>query len=147
MLVRKVRPGHGATEALAARLTRMLEAQGITGYTLVKNSELTLPGTSSVFPVDLAIFPPGDGPAPHFIAHVDPQACGAQNDYSGWIHSFAASGVPEFWIIYPRDKIIVQRKLSGEQFGKPAIFSEEDRIPLPLSAEDSIQGRELFYGA
>jgi hypothetical protein len=84
----------------------------------------------------LAVYGPRGG-APLLIADVDLQACGPQESFSERIRIYSEGGVSEYWIIYPKDRIVVVRKGTPEGgFSKPTIFDEGESIPcstLPVS--------------
>ncbi len=150
MRVHRLRTGNQATESLASRLTIILNEKYEDAYVLEKGGNVILPGAGRVYPADITLFlnKNSSNSVPDFIAHVDAQSCGNMTDFSDWIKDFGEAGVKEFWLIYPRDRIVVKRLLNNEGiFGKPEIYSEEDRIPVSSVPELSVIGRELFYGA
>ncbi len=77
------------------------------------------------------------GETPLLIADVDSQACGPQESFSQRIRIYSESGVGEYWIIYPKDRIVVVRTGTPEGgFSKPTIYDEEGSIPcaaLPIA--------------
>lgn len=147
IMIQRIRPRYQATEALARRLSLVIEKDNI-NYKMEKGGVITLPSSSQDYPVDLAVYLDPAVNCPDFIAHVDAQACGRMEDFSGWIRECEGSGVKEFWLIYPRDRIVVVRTINGDgKYNKPDIYSDEDSIPVNLFKGMLITGKELFYGA
>jgi Uma2 family endonuclease len=54
-------------------------------------------------------------------------------------------GVKEYWIVYPDEKLIVSYKLNSDgKFGRPTVYSEEDRVGISLFEAFNIDLSEVF---
>lgn len=69
------------------------------------------------------------------VIDVDVQACGGSPDYSQSIRIYQNGGVEQYWIIYPKDEILVVRTRKDGVFGPPVVFGEGDLIESPGARE------------
>lgn len=74
---------------------------------------------------------------------VDVQACGGSPDFTDQIRNFQSFGTLAYWILYPKDGILVERSLNQErgQFGPPVVHDGSDTITIPgIPATLSLNG-------
>jgi len=86
-----------------------------------------------------------------FVADIDLQACGPQKNFRHHIEAYAAGGVQEYWIIYPKDEILVSRRMvnntesSVGAFGKADVYHWGDTIESPFVDQFAIK-MDLIFG-
>jgi Uma2 family endonuclease len=52
----------------------------------------------------------------------------ARKDLKEKLFLYERHGVKEYWIVEPVDRILMQYKLEDNRYGRPVIFSDEDKI-------------------
>ncbi|MBI5418361.1 Uma2 family endonuclease [Candidatus Poribacteria bacterium] len=58
---------------------------------------------------------------------------------------YERSGVKEYWIVHPQDKIIMIFKLGkNKEYGKPEIYSKEDKIKVGILKGLTIDAKDIF---
>ena len=56
-------------------------------------------------------------------------------------------GVIEYWIVQPMDRLVMVYQLTPDaRYGKPAVYSESDVIPVGILPELQIDLKEVFAG-
>ncbi len=76
-----------------------------------------------------------------FAADVDIQTCGRNEDHSVKLRIYEESGLPEHWLIFPADRIIVKR--TRPDFKKRQVFALGDTVQAGFLGED-ISVSEVF---
>ncbi|KJR44635.1 hypothetical protein UF75_4983 [Desulfosporosinus sp. I2] len=57
---------------------------------------------------------------------------------------YESSGVKEYWVVYPLDETIMVFILENGQYGKPAVYSVPDEIPVKLFLDLTIPLESVF---
>ena len=65
---------------------------------------------------------------PAMLVDVDIQACGRQEYFTERVQAYEAAQIPEHWLFFTKDHIIVVRRLGEDGYGKPKIHGEEELL-------------------
>jgi Uma2 family endonuclease len=58
---------------------------------------------------------------------------------------YEASGVREYWLVYPNEKTVMVYKLEENgKYGRPEVYSEEDSVKVGIFQELNIELKEIF---
>ncbi len=68
----------------------------------------------------------------------------AEKDISRKFELYQESGVLEYWLVFPNDKIVEIFVLDGGRFGPPKVFTELDLIPIHIFEGMRISGIDVF---
>jgi len=82
--------------------------------------------------------------APDLVVEiVSPQS--ARMDLKRKFALYERNGVKEYWVVQPAEKVVMIFTLGANgEYGKPAVFSREDRVPVPLLGELTIELEPVF---
>ncbi|WP_341667734.1 Uma2 family endonuclease [Virgibacillus halodenitrificans] len=59
--------------------------------------------------------------------------CGGRKDKLEKFHKYEQSGVKEYWIVEPQEKLVnVFHLQENNQFGRPEVYSEENRVHVAV---------------
>jgi hypothetical protein len=122
-MFKKIRPG----THIAQLLTELLEKHCTNSISEMPESPFLLNETDEIHP-NLALYSKTDRTL-LFMADVDIQSCGRNEDHSRKLRLMETAGIAEHWLIFPADKIIVKRK--ADTFRRPQIFETGEDIELP----------------
>ncbi|KRQ86399.1 hypothetical protein ABG79_01780 [Caloramator mitchellensis] len=67
-----------------------------------------------------------------------------KRDLKDKFYLYEKAQVKEYWIVYPEEKTIIIYKLENGRYGRPEIYSEEDKIKVGIFQELNICLGEIF---
>jgi Uma2 family endonuclease len=71
----------------------------------------------------------------------------ASHDYITKLKLYEQSGVPEYWIVHPLDRIVMIYRLTADgTYGKPEIYSQENSVRMGLFEDFSLDLSLIFSG-
>ena len=71
----------------------------------------------------------------------------ASHDYITKLKLYEQSGVPEYWIVHPLDRIVMIYRLTADgTYGKPEISSQENSVRMGLFEDFSLGSEFDFFG-
>jgi Uma2 family endonuclease len=121
-MIKRIRPGTHVAE----KLILLLQNQCSDLKAVIPENPILIKPGAEIYPN--VIVNRDNDPVPLFIADIDIQSCGRNEDHSKKLRLYEELGIPEHWLIFPADRIIVKR--TSDSFRKPKIFEPGETITL-----------------
>jgi len=69
----------------------------------------------------------------------------ARHDMKKKLVLYEQAGVKEYWVVHPAEKLVMVFSLGANgEYGKPAAYTEEDQVSVPLLGEVTIDLQQVF---